>query len=1243
MPDQRLLKSTSSRKAVATASLFPLALSAASLFAQPAQAQNLCTILGGGLIDCEASVPPVPGTPPTTGTIDLTGASDPLVVTLADGFVSNGPLNLGTLAGADIDIVSNGLTTISNSGSGLVANSGGAINANITNISTSADGAAGVLLDAADQILFTSDGTIRTIGANAPGVAATGSSIVADLNLVQTEGPSAAGVQLVSTDGPISLDFDTIETDGDLSDATILRGTGDVGLRGSALRTNGTDAIAFDISTDAAACILLGAGGCDVTTAVEEVTTQGFGGIGGLVAGNGDTNVDIGVLRTGGDEAAGLDLSSNPATCVTLGVGACDTAFTVGDLSTAGNRSPGAIVRGSGDTSANVGVLRTGGSEAAGLDLASDPNACAVLGQGACDTSFSVGQLTTEGAGSTGVLVRSAGDTTGNIGVLRTGGEDAAGVDIAGDPTACVLLGAGACDVGLAADLVSTAGSGAAAVLISTIGDVTTNLGLVSTDGDNSTGLGIVTAPAACLALGPGACTVNAAADEVDTGGDNSPGVEVVGGPDPVVVDVGTVTTGGDDSPAVAATGSGPVDVTAGTVTTDGDNSPGIDASSDGGPVDVDFTSVTTAGTNSPGIIAAGEGAIDITGGAVATSGPGSDGVLVDGGAGPVRVDVGAVTTSGADSDGIDVSTTTGAQTILAGPVIVTGAGSDGIVATAGGCGNIGITARDDIVSSQGSAILASSQCAVSVTTLPGASIAGATAGIDVTSGTGATITIGDAVSSTGGFAIDADGAGAAIAVQTGGSLNGRIDLTDNADTLDNAGIFAPVGASAFGGGTDVLTNRGTIRVRQVANFAGLESLVNNGVIDMGDGAADDVLTTSGAFTGGTGSRLMVDVAAGTAGTPADRLVIGGAASGTTAVTVNLLGGPAVANPTGVVIVDAASQGNGTFALSGPLTSGFVDYSLANNASGDTLLVATPNALALQPLLLPGLAQSFWYHSADAWSESVADLRSGAAAAEGTHVWGQFYASSEKSGKRRNVDVFGTATAADLRADTDRLGGQAAVGFGTGSGAVLGITGGYQKGNTDFASATHINFHGWNLGAYALYSAPSGFYGEALAKVDWFDGRIRNGTLFGDGKLSGTSYGAEGKAGFRTTRGPVYFDLNAGLAYVRTELDSLAGAGGSFDFDNDDSLRVRLGARIGGTGTGLAPYADVKLFHELAGSHDSRFNSGGFALPLSDEAGTSVRGEVGLAGNAGRAGLHLSVWGQVGDVRGYGLRLGLRF
>ena len=111
--------------------------------------------------------------------------------------------------------------------------------------------------------------------------------------------------------------------------------------------------------------------------------------LGALVQAAGDVDVDIGVLRTDGAEAAGVSLTTDPAACVVLGTGACDINGTLGDIATGGLLAPGALVRAAGDIGLDIGVLRTAGDEAVGLDLATSPTACATLGPGGCAVSNS--------------------------------------------------------------------------------------------------------------------------------------------------------------------------------------------------------------------------------------------------------------------------------------------------------------------------------------------------------------------------------------------------------------------------------------------------------------------------------------------------------------------------------------------------------------------------------------------------------------------------------------------------------------------------------------------------------------------------------------------------------------------------------------------------------------------------------------------------------------------------------------
>ena len=889
-----------------------------------------------------------------------------------------------------------------------------------------------------------------------------------------------------------------------------------------------------------------------------QVCHSGFGSIGGIVSAAGDTNVNIGVLRTGGDEAAGLDLSAGPTACVVLGAGSCDTAFTVGELTTAGDRSPGAIVRGAGDITADVGVLRTSGDEAAGLDLASDPTACAILGAGGCDTSFSVGELTTRGDGATGVLVRSTGDTTGSIGVLSTQGDDAAGVDIASDPTACVIAGVGACDVALDADSVSTSGDGAAGVLIDTSGATTGDFGTILTRGDGSTGLGINQDPTACLALGPGVCRVTAAADRTETDGDNSNAIDIAS-PGPISLDAGIVDTAGDLS----------------------------------------------------------------------------DGIRIAGADGAVSVIADSVNTVGADSDGIDVFSTTGAQTIDAGRVSVAGVGADAIVAAAV-CANIGITARDDVISAQGSAIVADTGCAVSVSTLPGAAVSGATAGIDIRSGTGATVTIGDTLAATAGPALNIDGAAAFVTIAPTGLISGVINLTDAADQVINNGAFNPVGDSDFGAGADVLVNNGRIEVDGSATLAGLEQLTSSGVIDLSDGAVGDSLTVGGAFTGANG-QLLVDYGP----TGVDQLIIGGAAGGSTAIVVSP-SGPLLVDAYGSVVVDAGSIAPGAFTLGGETSFGLVDVTLRSNVAGDVVLFAAPNEFAIQPVVAGGLVTDFWYQSADAWSAAAAARRDRAGGDGG--LWLQGYGGSDSRDVSRAVDVFGTPTEADFGYDTTRYGAQGGFDFISGM-TVFGVTAGFGRAESDLALDTNAVVDGFNIGAYLVTETARGFYFEGLAKADFYDVDFRNDVVFDDAGMDGVSYGAEGEAGYRMRVGRGYVDLGAGLAYVRSELEGFDQPQGSYAFEDAESLRGRIGARYVHQGDRLTAYGDIKLLHEFMGNNGASFTSGGFALPLEDESkGTWVRAEAGVSSvPAGSAGYFVAVWADLGGVQGIGLRAGIRF
>lgn len=1331
--------------------LAPVVVGLGATCASSAAAQSVCTPNLLGIVVCTGTPatplptgPSVP-VPPAQPVLELIDRVTPISVVLEDGFESPDAIILGTLApGADIDIGAVGTAVIDTVDQpGLLVDSAGRIDAQVSAITTEGTGATGALLRAVDDVIFVTDGTVSTLGDAASALDIAGRSVDVTANVLRTSGTGAGGAILNGVSGPVNLTADLIETNGGLSDAALIRAAGDATLQGGVLRTRGTDALAFSISNDAAACVLLGNNGCATTVGLDEVTTEGFGGIGGLVRAAGSTAIDIGVLRTGGDQAAGLDLSTDPQACILIGVGGCGTAFTVQNLTTNGARSPGALVRAGGPIAANVGVLETAGDQAVGLDLASQPEVCAVVGAGNCGTSFSVGQLTTGGAGATGILGRIAGPTTGNVGVLRTNGNDAAGIDLAADPIVCAIVGAGACDVSLVGQDISTRGDGAAAVLIDAVGNVTTNLGALTTLGNGSTGLGIATDPVACLALGPGRCGINATTGPVNTGGDDAPGVDVDGGGDPVVVGTGPVDTGGNTSPGVVVTNPGPTTVTTGPVTTGGDTSPGvvvdgsggtgpttvttgpvttgggnspgvvvdggsgtttvttgpvtttgngstgvdvagtgpivvdtgpvttggatspgIDVDGGAGPITVRFDDVTTRGPDSPGVDVSGTGPITIEGGNVTTTGDRSDGVTVGGGAGPVIADVDRVTVGGAGSDGVVIGTTTGGQQVTAGPITVTGLGGNGIVATAGGCGAIDITARDDISAAQGAGIVASSGCTVRVTTLPGATVTGRTAAIDVTSGTGSTITIGDIVSATAGPAINVNGAAAAVTIAPTGSVVGTVDLTDASDTLVNNGLFSTAANSSFGAGADSFVNRGRVLVRPGATaagsvtFTGLESFANNGSIDLRNGVAGDTLTLPGSFAGTGASSVGLDVSVGLAGAIADRLVVSGAATGSTVISLAQLASNPNVLVNNLVLVDAGANSAPTaFTLASALPAGLVRYDLGfDAATGDYALFGTPDTAAYRLAQLGSGARELFYRTNDAVSGHLQEMR-GSGAGMGDDVrerssalWGQMFGSADRSTARPTVSAFGQSRTVVLDNVQDFFGGQIGYDMGavTGRGTVFGVTAGYAGSTLGFRnSADRLGYEAVNGGVYAGVQAGA-FFLNGIARYQhyWMDVIARSAGL--RRKLEGDGYGGKVEAGVRLGSGGVFVEPGASIEYVHTDLDRLDGSPAAFTFDDAEGLRGKAGGRLGWERMSGASVTTVYLsghyVHEFEGDGRTAFASGGQTVNLgSGPIGDYGRGTIGFSVLSGtRVSGFVEAFGDYGDnYKGGGARGGL--
>jgi len=688
-------------------------------------------------------------------------------------------------------------------------------------------------------------------------------------------------------------------------------------------------------------------------------------------------------------------------------------------------------------------------------------------------------------------------------------------------------------------------------------------------------------------------------------------------------------------------------------------------------------------------LVTAGAGGATATGNAIAASTAGTGTVTVN--------SSGAVTSSA--GRGIAATATTNAAAVNVTGGSVTGA-TDGIAAVStSGPVNVVLTGGADVTGNSSNGILAQSAGNRTINIGAGSVVTGVTS-IN-TGGAGTTlITNAGTLNNGSGLAIFAvattDGA-VTVNNVTGGTINGRVLLTDNADSVTNAGTWNASGGNDFHGGADIVTNQagGVFSTVTGTTFAGLEtlsnagtsnvagtlgftgvataltnsgtlnlntatitglgastnsgtinavtgangiattSLANSGAIHLNDGATNDTLTITGNFVGSGGSNLNVDASS----TAADVLVITGAASGTSIINVQPTGG-VVVNSTGILVVDTGTTTANAFTLGSTIGTSLIDFSL-QQIGQDYFLFAAPNANAFDPLALINVGTDMWYQSADIYDNYAALKRSDlTAGAQPLGLWGQVYWDRDRYGDSDTQNVFGSDVTINERLRTTRYGVQGGVDYNFGGG-VIGATGGWQKVKADLGgSPGQVRGSGWNAGGYAIFGASTGFYGGLLVKYDKNRLRIDNPAFSGLGRLDSTSWGAEGELGYRLPMGSSTLDFGGGLAWVTTKHDDFAFGGIGYDYDKTKSLRGRLGARFE---TGMGIFVDGKVFHEFRKNNDLTLSSGTeFDTIEAEGRGTWFRGEIGY-GKPASSGPIAAVWGELGDVKGIGAKLGFRF
>jgi outer membrane autotransporter protein len=167
-----------------------------------------------------------------------------------------------------------------------------------------------------------------------------------------------------------------------------------------------------------------------------------------------------------------------------------------------------------------------------------------------------------------------------------------------------------------------------------------------------------------------------------------------------------------------------------------------------------------------------------------------------------------------------------------------------------------------------------------------------------------------------------------------------------------------------------------------------------------------------------------------------------------------------------------------------------------------------------------------------------------------------------------------------------------------------------------------VKYDALNAGIYAGYNSGA-FFLNGLAKYDHYRIAISDASAGLSSRSNGNSYGVKGEAGIRIGGSGFYAEPNVSVAYVRTNLDTIASQGVTIDFDRMNGLRGTAGLRIGskmaiGENNVAIFYAAGDYVHEFRGKNGfvlaSGPNSLGFSnIPLDDYG----RGKIGVSLTSG--------------------------
>lgn len=429
-------------------------------------------------------------------------------------------------------------------------------------------------------------------------------------------------------------------------------------------------------------------------------------------------------------------------------------------------------------------------------------------------------------------------------------------------------------------------------------------------------------------------------------------------------------------------------------------------------------------------------------------------------------------------------------------------------------------------------------------------------------------------------------------------------DIGGNGSLIKSGtGTLGLFGANSFSGGVTV--NGGTLLLLSNGALPSTGPVVNNAAISMQDGVAGGTATVA-SYSGGAGSRLLVDVNFATQ--TSDRLIVTGtiAPGSTTTIVVNDVSAalPAARLSAGIPIVVAKNSmgalGADNFTLAGgPFNKGLFQYQLAFSPDPQFLLVPVPSSDARRlPALTTGV-QTLWFESASAWIDHQAELRDAGTGSTGKfQLWMRGFGRWIEREQSARSTIFTSIYAEDTsyRQRTDGILGGFDLGaqdvLGSGDKLFVGLSGGYVHSRQTFdGSATRMSQNGATLGLSATYASAGGLFVDVVAKADFTRLQLDLPALTAFGKSSARervrTYGAVANFGYRMQLGPAWLEPVATISYADAGIPGFDIAGSRIDFEDKDIVRGRLGLRGGASlaatqSSRVALGGDASVWHRLS-------------------------------------------------------------